>query len=299
MSGYKANRKADYRSPLFYKIVETINQTLIENSLEPLSNDLLGSFYIKASKFDVGKYDNKIEWRITHRNAPQLFDREGKIINAIKNKLTICFNSFVADKTIKFGNPLYTKDFEGKLMASIVILLTQLPDNILTKQDLADFVNKVPQAVQKCLEIESRMFKRGDDERSPEKRILDFCFALSYEPVLPTSSLINISGLSLEHQDDIVTLEADPKSDFMGFVNSEYCPIEGKATEYIYINNPQGHKVFANYFRRRVEAGSFGGLHDAKFVLLVLRNTHEVICIEINNPDNNWLAGKVILQENC
>lgn len=299
MSGYNANRKADYRSPLFYKIIETINQTLIESNLESLSNDLLSSFYIKASKFDKGKYDNKIEWRITHKNAEQLFDKDGKIINAIKNKLTICFNPFVTDKTIKFGNPLYTKDFEGKPIASIVILLTQLPDNIITKQDLVDFINKVPQAVQKCLEIESRMFKRGDDKRSPEKRILDFCFALNYEPVLPTSQLTNISGLSLEHQDDIITLEADPKSDFMGYVNSEYCPIEGKAADYVYIDSPRGHKVFANYFRKRVEEGSFGGLHDAKFVLLVLRNTLEVICVEIDNPDNNWLAGKVVLQENC
>lgn len=295
MSGYNANRKADYRSPLFYKIIETINRTLTENRLEPLSNDLLSSFHIKASKFDKGKYDNKIEWRITHKDASQLFDVDGKIINAIKNKLAICFNSFITDKTIKFGNPLYTKDFEGKPMASIVILLTQLPDNIITKQDLADFVNKVPQAVQKCLEIESRMFKRGDDERSPEKRILDFYFAVRYEPALLNSSLINISSLSLEHQDDIITLEADPKSDFMGLVNSEYCPIEGKAADYTYIDSPRGHKVFANYFLRRVQNGSFGGLHDAKFILLVLRNTLDVICVEIDNPDNNWLAGKVVL----
>lgn len=296
------NCQPDYRSPEFYKIISEINEVLKTYNKEVLSKDLLNTKYIKVSQFDTGKYNNKIEWRITNKNAPQLFDEKGIIINSIKDKLIKDFKQYVDDKTIRFGNPLYTKDAKGNPMASIVILLTQLPDNVITKVDLSLFEAGDPAAVKKCLEIESRMFKRDTDVRSPEKRISDFAFALKYEPVLLKTYLLHIHGLSLEHQDNVITLEADPKSDFLGYVDtglieSNYCPIEGKATvlPFEYVDSEKGHNEFGDYFSKRLANGSLGSTHDAKYVLLVLRNNYKVICVEVANPYNNWLAGSIVI----
>lgn len=288
-------RQADYRSPEFYNIIDCINDALRFKGLDPLNDWLISPNFIKKSKIDTGKYGNQVEWRITHRNAPQLFDSNGDIMNFIKDRISLYFSQYIMDRTIRFGNPKYTKDFKGLPMASIVILLTQLPDNIITTCDLDLFLQGDSKTKSKCYEIESRMFKRDGDLRSQDKRIFDFALALKYEPVMETTPLLNISNLKLMHQDDVVTLEADPNADFTGFFGTTFCKLEGKATELdrAYIDSPAGHATFANYFIKRLNSGSFGSIHDADYVLLFLRNTKEVICIELANPINNWRAGKL------
>lgn len=285
-------READYRSPEFYDIIASLNSALTANNLPSINADL-GK--IITSNFSVGNYGNTKIWRITNLEYPPL------MVDGIMDKIIAFFKyvykDYINSRIIRLGHPAYTTNKAGQPMASIVIMLTELPDNIITRTDLFNFGAGEQSAIDKCTEIESRMFRRENDLRDVATRIDDFAFSLVYEPKLINTELYNVFNLTLKHQDEVVTLETDKETDFFGIINDMQVNIEGKSTKanVRYADTPAGHAIFADYFRNRLLTGSLGSIHKADYILFVLRCTGEVICINAANFEDNWLAGKIDL----
>jgi len=288
-----ARKNADYRSPIFYNILNEVNDELRENSCPEISADMGAIF---ESQFDIGKYDTTVIWRVTSKNCPQL--KDPKIISKLKKRLTYKFPNYIQNKIIKLADPSWQKDKQGNFIGSIVIKITELEDNIITREDL-DLYNKGDfDAIQHCFEIESRMYRRPGDTRDQATRLNDFTDALIYEPLLEKTQLKGITNLKLQHQVEAITLETDKKPDFIGTINNNQVKIEGKSTRVAkqYLDTPIGHHEFAAYFKHRLESTgseSIGSIHETDYVLFVLKKTGDVICINANNFEDNWLAGKI------
>lgn len=285
-------KKANYKSPEFYKILTTVNEVLSYYDLPTISEER-GS--ITESIYNVGKYGSLLMWRTTNYDCPQLMT-DG-IMDKIYWQLKQVFPQYVADKTITVANPKYSTNKHGKPIASIVIMITELLDNILTKEEFAALKTKDPAVLANCFEKEARMFRRDGDMRDQLTRLEDFAFSMVYEPKLVATPLFKISNLTLLHQTDVVTLEADYSPDFYGTIEDAVYKIEGKSTKAFVDYSAMNTAGFAEYIDSRVKSGSLGGLHGADYCLLVLKATGDVICFETADYQNNWKAGKIDLED--
>jgi hypothetical protein len=291
-------KDGNFKSKSFLELISFINAILNTMSL-PLITVEQGVFML--SPYNHGKCGTAVIWRITHKESPQLYDAKVmfRIEKAIKDRFPqyIQAKKNVYNAIVSFGNSSYTTDSAGNPLSSIVIMPAELLDNIITEQDYIDFKAGKLEAVAKCLDIESRMYRRSGDTRSPEQRIDDFWASLKYEPLLEQASLERVSNLKLKHSFNCITMEVDYKTDFVGIVDGKLVDIEGKSTKTAlsYNNSELGKIEFGEYFKKRLEEKSLGGLHNAIYVLFVLKATGDVICVEVANPNNNWYAGHLDL----
>lgn len=288
----------NFKSKSFLELISFINAVLDTMSLPPIVVEQKAFMF---STHNLGKHGTTIIWRTTHKENPQLYD--AKVMFQIEKAVKDRFPQYtqaekdVYNAIISFGNSSYTTDRAGNPLSSIVIMPAELSDNIITEQDYIDFKAGKPEAVAKCLDIESRMYRRPGDTRSSEQRIDDFWASLKYEPLLEQASLEKVSNLKLKHSFNCITMEVDYDTDFAGVIDGKLVDIEGKSTKTVlsYDNSEVGKIEFGKYFQKRLEEKSLGSLHNAIYVLFVLKVTGDVICVEVANPSNNWYAGHLDL----
>ena len=279
-------RQANYLSPTFYSIIRTVNSTLLVNGKSAVD---VSKGQIIKSKYDIGRFGNSVIWRITSEMDPSLLEAKD-VLTVVRSALDVSFPQYnFRDKTVTIGT--YKK--ENNEHVSIKIMLCNLEDNYITKEELAKMLEN-DSVSPKLLDIESRMFKRDDDTRDAKTRLEDFADSLVYEPKLIEAELKGISDLKLCHQEEAVTLEPDYNTDFIGEVNGIDCKIEGKSTR---SNVTYDKSTFANYIINRIESRSLGSLHGADYCLFVLKASGDVICFNCSDASDNWLAGNISKNE--
>ena len=141
------------------------------------------------------------------------------------------------------------------------------------------------------------MYRRAGDTRTKSRRWADFADANKYEPILTTLNLKDISALSLSHSAKRFSIDPPDEPDFNGVVRGINCTVEAKSTRdlFTYKDTPESPFKFAEYWTTK--QASLGSLHNADYILLISKGTGDIVCLERNNPINNWLAGKLSFVE--
>ena len=286
-----SKRDTNFNSAEFNRILDCINRVLVENNIDLTLS--YNSAPVGKSQFDQGKFGNKSLWRVTGEMFPVL-DTYGLMFK-IKKAVNELFKSYVAEKTIIIG--AYNK--ENSWHTSIKILVGSLTDNTFTRTDLLTY-GVDPEVTTRLNELEARTFRREGDNRTVEKRWLDFKLAMLYEDELPKLKLANISNLKLCHNNDVFTIDPDYSTDFIGTVRDcANLKIEGKSTfdNFRYVDTPKGRAAYANYFKgllnKSKDVGGIGSIHKADYVLLVNKNYGTIVCINAADYTDNWLAGYI------
>lgn len=282
-------KQVNYFSPDFKKIL-----TIINSFLAPFG---VPQFKYESSTLTQSKYDKIKEngsclmWRVTSDDLPALkILCERQIRMQLINQLQGIFPSYMANKVVKINT------FDLGKKASIVIMPCGLDDNTWTSDDLKNYY-KDSLVKQKLDEIEQRMFRRAGDNRSTETRWDAYIDADDYENKLPKLRLTNISNLTPSHSLIYYSLEPQAEADFRGNVFGKTCNIEAKSKKHGFTYNESafGKYEFATYWESI--KSSLGSLHNADFILLIDKVDGKIVCVERLNPENNWLAGKLFINE--
>lgn len=271
------HRQINFKSKHFEHILNKLNTFLLDNNI----NDK-----ITYEDFPV-KYKNK--------NLP---DSMWQFSSSDKSWISID----VMRKLWKFlmADPLVKSYIEKKVLvilpSTFTIYPAKLKDNTWTSADLENY-GKDEETTLRMNEIETRMFKRNGDTRDSAKRINDFAYANNYEKALPKLNLKNISNLKLAHSSELFSLDPDYGADFTGDINivKPNQNIEGKAyfdSFWHYTPTQRGRIAFGNHFNNLESKGKLGSLHsNTDYILYINKATGEVICINRNDYNDNWLVG--------
>jgi hypothetical protein len=286
------DRQINFYCREFQAILDTINLVLSKYDVPILQ---FNSTNIIKSKYDiVSEFKCRSMWRITSDDYPALLILCSTTVKKeLKEALSENFAKYLGE-TLKINT--FTDKKEGVKKASIVIMPGGLDENTYTEEDLIMY-GKYPAVTARLDALEDRMYRWAGDIRTKSRRWADFADANKYEPVLTTLSLKNISGLSLAHSSKRFSIDPPDEPDFTGVVKGVNCTVEAKSTRdvFTYQDTPESPLNFAKYWATKQT--SLGSLHNADYVLFISKCTGDIVCLERNNPINNWLAGKLALTE--
>ena len=281
------DRPINFYCAEFQAILDAINSVLSKHNVPALQ---FNSTNITKSKYDtVSEFKCKSMWRITSDDCPALLVLcSATVKEELKKALSENFVKYLGE-TLKINT--FT-DKKGIKKASIVIMPGGLDENTYTEEDLILYGND-PDVTIRLDTLEDRMYRRAGDIRSKSRRWADFADANKYEPVLTTLNLKNISALALSHSSKKFSIDPPDEPDFTGVVGGVNCTVEAKSTRdaFTYQDTPESPLNFAKYWATKQT--SLGSLHNADYVLFISKGTGDIVCIERNNPINNWLAGKL------
>lgn len=283
-SDFQMDRPVDYYSPDFIKILLIINEVL--GLIEPDALSYSSSPITKSMYDKVAQVDSCLMWRVTDATCPalkQLCNPQTK--NMLSAAIRRVFPTYL-------GSVVKINTYGLNTKASIVIMPCGLSDNMWTAHDLYNY--QTDSAVRARLdEIESRMFKRAGDTRTSEMRWDNYKQADFSERALLNTPLERIHNLAASHSLLYYSLEPQSLPDFTGEVDGATCELECKSKRggFDYTNTDVGKREFAvTWEHLKTNLGSF---HKASFVLLVDMQDGKVICIDVTQPQNNWLAGYI------
>ena len=139
------------------------------------------------------------------------------------------------------------------------------------------------------------MYRDDKDNRTPEKRLEDIRYTLDYEPKLPKTQLNKITNLIANHSLDVFTLRPTDIPDFTGTIANTSYQIEAKSSNTseidYYVDTDQWRTTFINYLDNYFKSGV--RIHNADYVLLIIKNTNQIFCINTKNISDFWLAGEL------
>ena len=286
------DRPINFYCAEFQTILDTINSVLSKHDVPTLQ---FNSAKVTKSKYDtVSEFKCKSMWRITSDDCPALLILcQYEVKEELKKALSKNFAKYLGE-TLKINTFIDKKT--GTKKASIVIMPGGLDENTYTEEDLVLYGND-PAFTMRLDMLEDRMYRRAGDTRSKSRRWADFADANKYEPVLTTLNLKNISALALSHNSKRFSIDPPDEPDFTGVVGGVNCTVEAKSTRdiFTYHDTLESPLNFAKYWATK--QASLGSLHNADYVLLISKGTGDIVCLERNNPINNWLAGKLALTE--
>ena len=270
------HRQINFKSKDFEYILDKLNTFLLNNKI----NDKI-TYEDFPVKYKDQNFPNSI-WQFSSA------DKSWLSIDTIRREL----QDFLMD------DPLINSYIEKKVIvilpSTFTIYPAKLKDNTWTSADLENY-GKDEEITSRMNEIETRMFKRDGDTRDSAKRIKDFAYANNYEKILPKLNLKNISNLKLAHSSELFSLDPDYGADFTGDIVKSNQNIEGKAyfdSFWHYTPTPRGRIAFGNHFNNLESKGKLGSLHsNTDYILYINKATGEVICINRNNYNDNWLVG--------
>jgi hypothetical protein len=282
------DRQIDFYCVEFQTILDTINSVLSKYAVPALQ---FNTVKITKSKYDVvSEFKCKSMWRITSDDCPALLILcQYEVKEELKKALSKNFAKYLGE-TLKINTFIDKKT--GTKKASIVIMPGGLDENTYTEEDLILYGND-PAVTMRLDMLEDRMYRRAGDTRAKSRRWADFADANKYELMLTTLNLKNISALSLSHSAKRFSIDPPDEPDFHGIVRGIKCTVEAKSTWdlFIYEDTSESPVNFVKYWATK--QASLGSLHNADYILFISKSTGDIICLERNNPINNWLAGKL------
>lgn len=293
------DKEADFESPMIKALIKRINGAL-------------GSWgYVD---FLDGTIDKNDIWKaVIDLDNDTIDDNEG-IVDAAYSAQSAILSALTPEQKQYTSIEVYSPN---ALLISIRVL--EVPDNTFTANDLDNY-GKDPEVTKKLDELEPRLFRYAGDKRSKKVRIQNLKMAKDYENELVRLSkeglLKGIIDLKFKDRDNYsFTAKPVKGSDFSCKIppNTKEYNVEGKSYflwqkdsdnkvmrnkygKFIPLDFNTNKDTFIKRFNELVTSKSFGSLHtDTDYVLFVNKANGQIICIDINDFDNCWLAGTMTL----